>query len=364
MVDVVIIGGGPAGTAAGTVLQRKGYKTCIIDTQFFPRKKLCAGVLTAKSIKLLQNIFKDLDLENLSIKHIHKITLLYNRITLGEYTVNNAYSVIDRVEFDNALLQYYKKIGGMTYEGQQNYIIDYDKNRIRLSDGKEISYRFLIGADGINSKVRSYVSHSWRASVLCFEGFIPNTSKEDTIKINFGGVLGGYSWRIPGKDRIGVGLGEFYIRGMKRGPKKYRKLFQDQGVNDLQDIKGAFVSFGNFVKKPIKNNILLVGDAAGLIDAMTGEGIFFAIESGKQAALAIKDCLEKEIPLANYIKRMKKIHKKIKEQSIYNKLMYVPVLQWISLRYIRKNPAFVKSVLENAVSTYRTGYTKELRKDK
>lgn len=44
--------------------------------------------------------------------------------------------------------------------------------------------------------------------------------------------------------------------------------------------------------------------------------------------------------------------------------MYVPVLQLISLRYIRKNPAFVKSVLENAVSTYRTGYTKEICRDK
>ena len=364
MVDVVIIGGGPAGTSAGTVLQRKGYKTCIIDTQFFPRKKLCAGVLTAKSIKLLQRIFKDLDLENLSIKHIHKITLLYNNITLGEYSINNAYSVIDRTEFDNALLQYYKKCGGLTYEGQRNYIINYDKNVIKLSDGKEIPYRFLIGADGINSKVRSYVSHSWRASVLCFEEFIPNTSEEDTIKINFGGMLGGYSWRIPGKDRIGVGLGEFYIKGMKRKPGKYRKYFQCQGINDLKNIKGAFVSFGNFVRKPIKNNVLLVGDAAGLIDAMTGEGIFFAIESGKQAALAITDYLEKAIPLAAYTERMKKIHRKIKEQSIYNKLMYVPVLQLISLRYIRKNPAFVQSVLENAVSTYRTSYTKEIHKDK
>lgn len=364
MLDVAIIGGGPAGTAAGTVLQRKGYNTCIIDTQLFPRKKLCAGVLTAKSVKLLQNIFENLDLESLSIKHIHKITLLYNHITLGEYTLNNAYSVIDRTEFDNVLLQYYKRIGGLTYEGQRNYIIDYDKNVIKLSDGKEISYRFLIGADGINSKVRSYVSHPWRASVLCFEGFIPNTSEEDTIKINFGGMLGGYSWRIPGKDRIGVGLGEFYIRGMKRRPKKYRKLFQNQGVNDLKDVKGAFVSFGNFVKKPIKNNILLAGDAAGLIDAMTGEGIFFAVESGKQAALAIKDCLEKGIPVVAYTERMKKIHRKIKEQSIYNKLMYVPILQLISLRYIRKNPAFVKSVLENAVSTYHTGYTKEICKDK
>lgn len=176
-------------------------------------------------------------------------------------------------------------------------------------------------------------------------------------------MLGGYSWRIPGKDRTGVGLGEFYIRGMKRRPNKYMKYFQSQGVNDLKDIKGAFVSFGNFVRKPIKNNVLLVGDAAGLIDAMTGEGIFFAIESGKQAALAIADYLEKGISLTAYTQRLKKIHRKIKEQSFYNKLMYVPVFQLISLRYIRKNPAFVQSVFENVVSTYRTGYTKEIRKN-
>lgn len=364
MVDVVIIGGGPAGISVGTVLQSKGYKTCIIDTQFFPREKLCAGVLTAKSIKLLQHIYKDLDFNEISMKDVRKIELLYNHITIGKYTINNAYRVINRTEFDNALFQYYKRIGGLTYEGQKNYKIIYDKNMIRLSDGKEISYRFLIGADGINSKVRSYVSHSWRASILCFETFIPNISDEDTIKINFGGILGGYSWRIPGNDRIGVGLGEFYIKRMKRNPNKYKKYFQSQGINNLQNIKGAFVSFGNFVRKPIKNNVLLVGDAAGLVDAMTGEGIFFAIESGRQAALAIVDYLEKGISLMSYTDRLKKIHKKIKEQSIYNKLLYVPVFQLISLIYMRKNPEFVQNVLENAISTYRTGYTKEINRNK
>lgn len=362
MIDVIIIGGGPAGVAAGTVLQRKGYKTCIIDTQHFPREKLCAGVLTAKSVNLIKKIFRNFDIESLRIKHIHKISFMYNRINLGEYSINNAYSVIDRTEFDNALIQYYKEIGGLTYEGQKNYVIDYHNNIIRLSGGVEISYRFLIGADGINSRVRSYVSHSWKASVLCFEKFIPNTSKEDTIIINFGGILGGYSWRIPGKDRIGIGLGEFYIRGMKRKPVKYRKFFEAQGVRNPNCIKGAFVSFGNYIKEPIKNNVLLVGDAAGLVDAMTGEGIFFALESGMQAALAIADHLEKEIPLTAYTKRLKKIHQRIKEQNIYNKLLYVPVLQFISLGHIRKNPEFVQSVLDNIVSTYHTGYTEEIHK--
>lgn len=364
MVDVVIIGGGPAGVSAGTVLQRKGYKTCIIDTRIFPREKLCAGVLTVKSIKLIHHIYKDLDFGDMDMRDIHKIELLYNSKVIGKYTVDNAYRVINRTEFDNELLKYYKSVGGIVLDGQEDYKIVYEKSVVVLSDGKEIPYRILIGADGINSKVRSYVGHPWKASVLCFEKFIPNLSDEDTIKIDFAGILGGYSWRIPGKDRIGVGLGEFYIRGMKKKPARYKRYFKSQGIRDINSIKGAFVSFGNFVRKPVKNNVLLVGDAAGLVDAMTGEGIYFAIESGWQASLAIIDYLKRNVPLITYISRIEKIHKKMREQSVYNKFLYVPILQWISLRHIRKNPKFVQSVLDNAVSTYHTGYTKEMRGNK
>lgn len=364
MVDVVIIGGGPAGISAGTVLQRKGYKTCIIDTQTFPREKLCAGVLTVKSMKLIHHIYKDLNFSDMDMRDIYKIKLLYNNKVIGKYTVNNAYRVINRTEFDNELLKYYKSVGGIVFEGQRDYEIVYDKSVVVLSDDKKIPYRVLIGSDGINSKVRSYVGHSWNSSVLCFEKFIPNLSDEDTIKIDFAGILGGYSWRIPGKNRIGVGLGEFYIRGMKKKPARYKRYFERQGIKDMNGIKGAFVSFGNFVKKPIKNNVLLAGDAAGLVDAMTGEGIYFAIESGRQASLTIIDYLKRNVPLITYTSRIEKIHKKIREQSMYNKFLYIPIFQWISLGYIKKNPEFVQSILDNAVSTYHTGYTKEIRRNK
>ncbi len=364
MVDVVIIGGGPAGVSAGTVLQRKGYKTCIIDTQIFPREKLCAGVLTVKSIKLIQYIYKNLNFGDMDMRDIHKVELLYNGKIIGKYTVDNAYRVINRTEFDNELLKYYKSVGGMVFEGQKDYEIVYDKNVVVLSDGKKISYRVLIGADGINSKVRSYVGRSWKASVLCFEKFIPNLSDEDTIKIDFSGILGGYSWRIPGKDRIGVGLGEFYIRGMKKRPVRYKKIFESQGISDINNIKGAFVSFGNFVREPVKNNVLLVGDAAGLVDAMTGEGIYFAVESGWQASLAIIDYFKRNVPLITYIRRIEKIHKKMREQRVYNKFLYIPIFQWISLEHFRKNPEFVQSVLDDSISTYHMGYTKEIRRNK
>lgn len=363
MVDVVIIGGGPAGITAGVVLQRKGYKTCIIDNQTFPREKLCAGVLTTKAVNLLQHVYKGINMDLLGIKYIDKVMMFYKKKIIGKFTIKNKYGVVSRLNFDNELLKYYKDVGGLVLDGEKSYQIIYDENKVKLSNGKEIAYHCLIGADGINSRVRTYVQRKWKTSILCFEKFILNDLKEDTIKIYFGEMLGGYSWRIPGKDRVRVGLGEFYVRGMKRDVKKYANYFGTQGVDSQEKNIGAFVSSGYFIKRPVKNNVILAGDAAGMVDAMTGEGIFFAMESGKQAALAISDFLEKGIPLSGYIRRIRKIHIKMREQSKYNKLLYIPGFQQICIKYMKENPNFVLNVLDNAISSYESGYTKEIIKN-
>lgn len=360
MTDVVIIGAGPAGITAGVVLQKKGYQTCIIDWQIFPREKLCAGVVTTKAVKLLQRIYREVNFKDLDINYINKIEIFYKSTIIGKYTVRNKYGVVNREKFDNVLLKYYQDIGGRLLDGQKQYKIHYDKNTVRLDSGEEIKYRFLVGADGINSRVREYVHRKWKSSILCFEKFIPNDLQEDTIKIYFGSMLGGYCWRIPGKDRIGIGLGEFYVRRWKRDVRKYAEFYRKQGVEDITDIRGAFVSCGYYVKKPVKNNVLLTGDAAGLVDAMSGEGIFFAIESGRQAALSIIECIEKNKSLTEYFKRINRIHKRMNEQNKFNKILYVPGFQRMCIKYIKNNPRYTQAILEDAMSSYRSGYIKEI----
>lgn len=362
MVDVVIIGGGPAGITAGVVLQRRGYQTCVIDRQKFPREKLCAGVLTTKSLKFIQHIYQGLDIDELNINFINNIMLFYKNKLVGKYTVQNRYGVVDRENFDYALLNYYQSMGGRLLYEQKQYQICYSINTVKLSSGEEIKYQFLLGADGMNSQVREYVQRKWKSSILCFEKFIPNDLGEDTIKIYFGQMLGGYCWRIPGKERIGIGLGEFYVRKWKRDVSRYEEFYRQQGVEDLAGIRGAFVSSGYYVKRPVKNNVLLAGDAAGMIDAMSGEGIFFAMESGRQAALAIIDCLDRNKPLTEYFKRIKRIHKRMSEQNKFNKLLYVPGLQGLCMKYMKNNSCYAQAVLEDAMSSYRSGYTKEFIK--
>ena len=360
MYDVVIIGGGPAGVTAGMVLQKEGFRTCIIDCKKFPREKLCAGVLSAKSIKLVNNIYNGIDLDSIGITYLNKIALFYKNEMIGKYIVKNKYGVVDRKLFDNELMKNYIKFGGELLDGQKNYKVLYDKNKIIMQNNKELKYRFLIGADGFNSKTRMYVDNMWKVSVLCFEKFVPNLSNEDTIKIYFGNVFGGYNWRIPGREKIGIGLGGVYLKGIKRSSNKYKKIFEEQGIETSEKIDGAFVSLGLFVKNPIKNNVLLIGDAAGLIDAISGEGIFFALESGRQAALALAQYFRDSRNQITYKKRLTYIHRKMREQRLFNKLLYAPLIQRMVISYMKKNPEFVQRVFDDVISSYKSGYIREI----
>lgn len=343
-------------------MQKQGYHTCIIDYHIFPREKLCAGVLTAKAISLVEQIYKGIDLSDSKIRYIDRLSIFYKKEIVGNYFLDNKFGVVKRLEFDNDLLNYYIKSGGILFDGQVNYQISYKDSVAKLSSGEDIKYQFLIGADGINSRTKLLFHRARMISILCFETYTQNKLQEDSIKIFFGDMLGGYCWRIPGKNHIGIGLGELYFRGQKRSVKKYKSYFEEQGVTELADIKGAFVPTGHYVKNPVKDNVLLVGDAAGLIDAITGEGIYFAIESGRQAALSIAEYFTSGQPITKYLDRIKPIHKKMLEQRIYNKILYFPLTQKLCIAHMKKHPDFAKHIYDNVISLYTSNYTREIKR--
>jgi geranylgeranyl reductase family protein len=319
--DVAVVGAGPAGSTAAYVLGKKGYKVVLLDKETFPRKKLCGGCLTAKTMRLLNRVFQEPE-ESLTQKNIinfksNRYEIRYKTKTIIQKNSALTFYFVDRATYDTLLLQKAKEMGADVIEGEKvNQLepgTEGDKYKITTSGNRVINSRFIIGADGANSTIRTKyfqqanLNTRWHHNLAyCLEVFPPregNLHSLDYPILSFGYLRDGYAWIFPNKDRLVVGMG-----GLQRKNKNlsatFKAFLDDYYVRntDLSRLKGHPLPFGNFMKKPIQGNLLLTGDAAGLVDPMLGEGIYQAHKSGELAAQAIIETLESNTELeANYL---------------------------------------------------------------
>lgn len=355
--DIVIIGGGPAGVSLGMSLLLIGRKCCIIDRAKFPREKLCAGVLTIKTQKIIKSIFPDLIWENVSCSDIKTLNIYKNMNLIGQYSLNYSYKVVDRLKFDYELIKCYLAKGGILFENEGNYSIDYSNNKIILSDNETIEYSFIIGADGINSNVRKYVDPKYKPHAFCLASLASDTNTvcQNEISAHFGVLSKGYGWSIPCNNTCSIGMAGAVSKKHSINLSHYN-AFCDQAYNiRLQKPKGQFLSDGTYVKKPFKNNVVLIGDAAGLADAISGEGIYFAIYSGILAGKSIEEYYETGNKV-NYNKKIKEVHKIINQQKLFRCFLYTPIIQDITFHFVKKNPAWAKYIFDEVISSYKDNY--------
>jgi menaquinone-9 beta-reductase len=311
--DVTVIGAGPAGASAAHILSSYGMKVCILDKHTFPRNKLCGGLLTIKTQRIFNDIFNmswDSVIEYVSdgVRFYHSNKLLNEVISYKKLFFTN------RLLFDNLIVERAIEAGTETYFGIS--IVDFDESNkiVTLKDGRKIVSDFIIGADGVNSIVSK---HLFKKSVdlnriglgleielernkICADRIYP--------EIYFGVLKWGYGWVFPKKDTLTVGIGGL----LKYNPQMTQTFFRFldtlfKGDFDKSAVKGHYIPFGCFKNIPGKNNILLCGDAAGLVDPITGEGIAYALQSGKYAGQAIIEATTQnnsnnalEIYLKNY----------------------------------------------------------------
>jgi len=246
--DVIIIGAGPAGIVAGIELIKNGFSVCILEKCVLPRRKLCGGLITTKTVHLLKKNSIDFEI----VKSINKIQI--NKIK--SVKVNKPLFFIDRFEFDNELLKQFK---GKVIDNFKILNIDFSKNLIHSRDGDHFRYTYLIGADGALSTLIG------KNLTLCTEE-TKQSYDSNIIRLNISKVECGYHWNFP------TCIGEGYLNNTKA---KYSQ--------------GAWIPYGKPVSNPTNNkNVLLVGDAAGLVNPITGEGIYYAILSGLLVAKAVQ----------------------------------------------------------------------------
>jgi geranylgeranyl reductase family protein len=298
--DAVVVGGGPAGSAAAYTLAAAGKKVCLIDKSEFPRDKLCGGGLTFRSKRAFERVFKrqwNAALFNSS----QDVSFFSMGRFLASYKIRARLYFTSRMSFDHYLLNLARDAGATLKLGDAVGEIDLERQTIALRSGREIGFGFLIGADGVSSLVaKALFGNSFDPATVAFalEAEVPRDrlpQQGDRVEIDFSAARWGYGWVFPKPESLTIGIGGLH----RLNPELRRSLdeyFQRKGLDTKEfKVKGQYLPGGGYRVIPGRGNVLLCGDAAGAVDPLSGEGIPFALQTGGDAGRAVAAALSQPL---------------------------------------------------------------------
>lgn len=329
MYDVIISGAGPAGSKCAEAVAKSGFKVALIEKDTTWRKP-CGGAIHSRVFKYFPQLRK------MNFKEIKAITLYsadYHRFTSKWMDPMNYSINVDRLEFDKHLRNFALDAGAEIFDKNLSYDFIIKNNRrvgIKTKSGsgtKEYYGKIIIIADGMSSKLaaKSGIKKKWEMNQLIFakcaimEG--ENNIDKDSISIFFQPHKG-YGWIFPLDDKkfnIGCGiLGESpYHYNLNQIYSEFfnntniKKFFPKSSYKKIWESSYPLPGLGVTNKSLYGENVMIIGDAAGFVSPISGEGISPSIVSGSVAAETAIKALEKEEISSNTLKKYRS-HNKIK----------------------------------------------------
>ncbi len=280
MYDIIIVGGGPAGSIAGKYLAKAGKKVLLLQKDF-SFKKPCGGGLR-------MDAFDEFNIDKSLVKSRVNEIVLETRKQSIEFDISaTPLAVVDRVEFDEALRQDAMDAGVEVLEEKVLKVEILDSSVKVESQTKVYESKYLIAADGVLSTVRSKLRDEKVPKALTHYSDVSGLST-DKCHFYFGSTLshGAYAWRFPYGD--GADIGTFASQNSK---SLIFNLFNFLGISKKEKIKGYNIPQW---EKPLFYNhrVFYVGDAAGQVLPFTYEGIYYAMKGAKIVAEVIGEEVE------------------------------------------------------------------------
>ena len=291
--DVLIVGGGPAGSACAWRLRRAGIEAAIVDREVFPRDKICGGWITPRVLSILE-----IDAADYARERILQPITAFRTGAMGGGDLETRYREpvsygIRRREFDHFLLV---RSGARVFEGAALDTLE------RIGDGwmvnESIRTRMVIGAGGHFCPVATMLGakSNREAAVVAQEVEFAMDAEQiaacqvrgDTPELYFCRDLKGYGWCFRKHDVLNVGLGRADPHRLREHVAEFLRMLRVRIGVDVPAPRGhAYLLYGSSPRRIQGDGWLLIGDAAGLAYPFSGEGILPAIESGLLAAEVI-----------------------------------------------------------------------------
>ncbi len=319
MYDAVICGAGPSGSTAAKYMADKGLKVALLEKGSFPRDKPCGGALRP-------SVIKEFDHVRTGIQKIPHSTCYRAKMVspslknLADYKPGKAVMYnVQRRHFDAMLADYARGAGAELRENAEveKVIVKGESCALQLKGGEDVEAKVIIGAGGMHDPVGKYLRRKeglpekWPRSDIGLALVEEYEVGEDFILDKFGEEhtcyfhlkprnLYGYAWVFSKKSSLNIGFGAFWKEiknvNIKNVFMDYLSILKKEGLVptdlDIENPKGAPIPLRGAIKTSYSHRMLLIGDAAGFVSPIGGDGIYYAMRSGRIAADVVEQAVE------------------------------------------------------------------------
>ncbi len=289
--DCLIVGGGPAGAAAALVLARAGRHPLLLEAAPFPRAKVCGGGVNPLALAAL-----DLDLTEVLGPRVTRARFTWCGAEPVEADLPEAAALcmVYRGPFD-ALLAASAQAAGATFrpECPATELQRTERGWVAMTPGGAVSAPFLIVADGAKGKLAAHLGFRIRRRLVPAMEAEPTgpLERSDTLHMDFGLAPGGYAWAFPKAE--GWNLGAVRFAGREAQDLERASLGMAHGVGFAGDLRLRAHPIALWEGPSVLHGarVLVAGEAAGLVDPFTAEGIRPALLSGLRAGACVQRAL-------------------------------------------------------------------------
>ena len=354
--DVAIVGAGPAGCRAAFRLAGAGARVAILDGSH-PREKPCGGGVTGRALDLVRGA---IDPSGVAMVPIETAVFEHDarRVRMSIADGTEPMVVVSRREFDGALLAAASRAGAQLIAARVTNVTPHPGGWVVDTRDGALSAGWLLGADGLNSLVRRRVLRPFdRADLSIATGFFVHGSTSREISIAFEARPAGYLWSFPRRDHLAVGVcaqadessaealrssASRWIAGHVEGPAdlvRYSWPIPSLRVASLQR------------EQPAGPRWMLLGDAGGMVDPITREGIFFALVS---ADIAAESLLAGGDPAGQYSRRIRtSIHSELIRAARLKDRFFAPRFTGLMIRALEESAA-IRHVMADLIAGRQT----------